>query len=165
MAQTRPPKPTSKSHKGSAGWFFAFVLLVSILAAFLPASLLILAAGLIPTATAYITDRSPGSPLFRTVLPLNLAGISINIVSLWHQHGGYADAVRLLQSPSVWLIMYLAAAAGTLLHFIMPSVMTAILRDRLNRRRSYYERTIENMRSEWGIEVCPHDGPEQQPTA
>lgn len=155
MAQTRTRKPAASPAKTSTGWLATFAVIVIGLGAFLPAALLLLGAGLIPAATAYITDRAAGKPLFRTVLPLNFAGVMIYVVSLWHDGGGLAEAFRILEAPVSWLVMYTAAGAGTILHFAMPTLVTAILKDRLNRRRLNHERMIDSMRVEWGMEVCP----------
>lgn len=160
MAQSRSRKPAAKPATTGAGWIVALIAVVVGLGAFLPAALLLLGVGLIPAATAFITDRGAGRPLFWTVLPLNLAGVLIYVVSLWHDRGGLVGAIHILETPVAWLVMYAAAGAGTLLHFAMPAIVTAIIRDRLNRRRVNQERLIDSMRAEWGTEVCPLDAPE-----
>ncbi len=162
MAQSRSRKPVLKPAKTGTPGLVALIAIVVGLGAFLPAALLLLSVGLIPSATAFITDRGSGRPLFWTVLPLNLAGVLIYVVSLWHNGGGLVEAIRILETPLAWLVMYAAAGAGTLLHFAMPTVVTAIIKDRLNRRRLNQERLIDSMRAEWGVEVCPPDAAEDR---
>ncbi|MDC6679303.1 hypothetical protein OEZ78_27955, partial [Leclercia adecarboxylata] len=104
MAKSVSRKPAAKPAKTGAGWIACVIMMVAAIGVAMPAALLILALGLIPSATAFITDRIPGRPLFRTVLPLNLAGVLIYVVALWHDRGGLIDAIRILETPLAWLV-------------------------------------------------------------
>lgn len=160
MEQPRTRRRSAAPAKKSASWIAACLVILAAIGVFLPAALLLLGVGLVPAATAYITDREPGRPLFRTVLPLNLTGVMVYVVALWHDRGGLEEAIKILEAPLAWLVIYGAAGLGSLLHFAMPALITVILKDRLRRRRMTQERLIESMRAEWGVEVCPPDDPE-----
>ena len=64
------------------GIWLGLVAAAVILGGLLPAALLLLAAGMIPSATAFITDRDPRRMLFWAVLPLNFAGTMLYVMTL-----------------------------------------------------------------------------------
>jgi hypothetical protein len=162
MAQQRRAKSPKTGSRSGTGLFVAMVLGVVALGCVLPASLPRLAVGVIPSATALVTDRDPHRALLRTVLPLNLAGVMIYVVALWRGDHSFAAAIEMLRMPITWVVMFAAAGIGSLLHVTLPVVVTLFLRDRLNRRRAAEEKLIADMKTEWGPEVSPDD-PEGSP--
>ena len=140
------------------GLWLGLVATAVILGGLLPAALLLLAAGMIPSATAFITDRDPRRMLFWTVLPLNFAGTMLYVMTLWAGDRSIATAAHMLTNPTTWLVMYACAAAGSLLHYTLPGLVTAVLRNRLERRQAAQTRVIADLRTEWGPEVSPDSG-------
>jgi MFS family permease len=123
------------------------VLFLGIMA--LPVCILLLA-GMAPTIVAYIVDQTPRRTLTLTVGPLNLTGTAPYCLQLWfgadtlHALGAYLTDVY------IWLVMYLAAAIGWLLHLGMPLIVRLILEQSIERRKNKLLQIQKRLRAEWG---------------
>jgi len=115
----------------------------------------LLVVGMIPSIVAYVIDQTPRRTLTLTVGPLNLAGTVPYCMQLWfgvdtmHALGPY------LTSVWVWLVMYLAAAIGWLLHLGMPVIVHFLLERSIDRRKGRLVQIQKRLRAEWGDEVDP----------
>ena len=115
----------------------------------------LLVVGMTPSIVAYVIDQTPRRTLTLTVGPLNLAGTVPYCMQLWfgvdtmHALGPY------LTSVWVWLVMYVAAAIGWLLHLGMPVIVHFLLERSIDRRKARLVQIQKKLRAEWGDEVDP----------
>jgi hypothetical protein len=121
---------------------------------------ILLIAGMIPSITAYVVDRTPRRMLTLTVASLNFAGTVPFCARLWFVPDGMRTLAPMLAEPWVWMVMYLAAAAGWLLHFAMPPIVTLVLERSLDMRKAKYLAIQQRLEAEWGPEVNPAEGEE-----
>src|SRR3954469_25210120 len=104
-----------KKGKGASSSVFTMLLIMlPVGLIFLPSTIL-LTAGMIPTAVAYVVDRDPDKTAPMTVGGLNLAGVVTFLISLWQAGHTMAALTKVLTDPFAWLVMYGAAALGDLL--------------------------------------------------
>jgi len=151
MAEQQPQRSKQAAFGGVVS--LALIAISVILVGLSPASLIILLAGLVPSATAFVTDRDPRRMLFWTVLPLNFAGTMIYVMILLHGEPSVSAAIDMLKTPTTWLVMYAFAGAGSFLNFVMPGVATAFLRNRLRGHEAAQRSIIKELRTEWGPDV------------
>jgi hypothetical protein len=128
----------------------AAMLALSVVAA--PIAVL-LVAGMIPTIVAYIVDRTPWRTLTLTVGPLNLAGTAPYCLLLWFGTDTIQALGQYLGNVWVWLIMYLAAGIGWLLHLGMPLIVRIVLEGALDRRKGRLLQLQSELRADWGAAV------------
>ena len=152
-AEAAKPKPIPARRGSEALGLFAAcagILCLSVVA--LPVCVL-LVVGMIPTIVAYIIDQTPRRTLTLTVGPLNLAGTAPYCFQLWfgvdtmHALGLYVSSVW------VWLVMYVAAAIGWLLHLGMPVIVHFLLERSLDGRKAKLVVMQRKLRAEWGDDV------------
>jgi hypothetical protein len=152
-ANKAKPKPASRSGAGVLGFILSGGALLFLAAVALPACIL-LVVGMIPTIVAYVVDRTPRRTLTLTVGPLNLAGTVPYCIQLWFGGDTMHGLISSLTSVWVWLVMYLAAAIGWLLHFGMPVIVRFLLEQSIDRRKTRLVQIQKKLRAEWGDEVA-----------
>lgn len=128
----------------------AAVLFLSVAA--LPVCVL-LVVGMLPSIVAYIVDQTPRRTLTLTVGPMNLAGTAPYCLQLWFGTNTLRGLGLFLNDAWVWLVMYLAAAAGWLLFFGMPVIVHFLLERSIDRRKARLVQIQKKLRAEWGDEV------------
>lgn len=154
-AAAKPDSAKKKPARGGSealGLFVACggVLFLSVVA--LPVCVL-LVVGMVPTIVAYIVDQTPRRTLTLTVGPLNLAGTAPYCFQLWFGVDTMHALSLYTTNAWVWLVMYLSAAIGWLLHLGMPVIVHFLLERSLDRRKSKLVQAQKKLRAEWGDDV------------
>jgi hypothetical protein len=142
-----------KKRKGSSSGIVT-VLLILFPAGliFLPSTIL-LAAGMIPTAVAYVVDRDPDKTAPMTVGGLNLAGVVTFLISLWQAGHTMAALSKVLTDPFAWLVMYGAAGLGWALYYGIPPAVVGWVVMRAESRISQRIEEQQELIALWGTEV------------
>jgi hypothetical protein len=152
-SRTRPKvKPARRGGSQALGLIVTGVLMLALSIAAAPIAVL-LVAGMIPTLVAYIVDQTPWRTLTLTVGPLNLAGTAPYCLLLWSGANTIQALGQYLSNVWVWLVMYLAAAIGWLLHLGMPLVVRFVLERALDRRKGRLLQLQSDLRKDWGAAV------------
>lgn len=147
-----------KKGKGSSSSVFTMLLIMlPVGLIFLPSTIL-LAAGMIPTAVAYVVDRDPDKTAPMTVGGLNLAGVVTFLISLWQAGHTMAALTKVLTDPFAWLVMYGAAALGwaTLgwaIYYGIPPAVAGWVVLRAEARIAQRIKEQQDLIALWGTEV------------
>ena len=140
--------------KGGGGRRVLILLIGIVLVAVFFDSVIVLSAGMIPTAVAFLIDRNPRKHTARTVSWMNLAGCLIVLLDLWAGGGGSVDkALEILAVPLNWLIMFGAAAVGWGIFYAVPPVVAGYLSLSNEMKLRELAKTQKRLEREWGIEV------------
>lgn len=152
----RPPPPASRKRlnagRGALGSTLATLALVVLVLA--PPTFVLVAAGMLPTIVAVITDRTPRKSAALCVGGLNLSGVAPYVVFLWQGPNGLNAALATLTDVYAWLMMYSAAALGWLLYLGLPSVLGAGFRMHADHRIRELEATQARLKDVWGEEIA-----------
>jgi hypothetical protein len=142
-----------KKGKGaSSGIFTMLLIMLPVGLIFLPSTIL-LAAGMIPTAVAYVVDRDPDKTAPMTVGGLNLAGVVTFLISLWQAGHTMAALSKVLTDPFAWLVMYGAAGLGWSLYYGIPPAVAGWITLRAESRISRITEEQQELVALWGSEV------------
>lgn len=143
----------AKTEKQSSWPGRLFLILLLIGGAYFMPIAVILVVGLLPTATATLIERQGEHTATMTVGPLNIAGVVPLIIELFDGVATLDRALILLADPSNWLVMYGSAAAGWMLFYAIPPVVTAVVIYRSEQRLQSLRQQQEQLVEEWGQEV------------
>ena len=142
-----------KGRKGSSsGMMTVLLILLPAGLIFLPSTIL-LAAGMIPTAVAYVTDRDPDKTAPMTVRGLNFAGVVTFLISLWKAGHTMAALTKILTDPFAWLVMYGAAGLGWTLYYGIPPAVAGWITLRAEARIAQRIEEQRELIALWGTEV------------
>ena len=109
---------------------------------------------LLPSAVAYMVDRSSGKFLFRCVAAINLCGILPGVAQL-HLAGGDLDALtNTLSNVWNWLYAYAAAAFGWVLYGGVPRVIASYVALKAHNRIKELREVQDKLVEEWGDDVA-----------
>ncbi|TVR99650.1 MAG: hypothetical protein EA406_02910 [Rhodospirillales bacterium] len=158
-ARVRPPQPPpGRVHfqRRRFGRTLLAALVLVLVTAFTPATLVVLLVGMLPTVVAAIADRSPGRHAAVTVGSINFIGVFPFLVGLWLSGNAVHDASALVTSVINLVLMYGAAALGWMIYLAMPLVVVAIWR--LHGRSEVAGLRVRQkaMIDEWGEELERH---------
>ena len=133
------------------------VFMLPVVAVLLP-TCLVLVTGMVPTAVAYVMDRSRDKALAISIGLLNFCGTLPGIIDLWAERQAYEVATRIATDPFFWLMAYAAAGLGWLICLALPPVVAtyygAISRNRIQAIR----RRQASLTEAWGKEVSGQAG-------
>ncbi|MCR9219140.1 MAG: hypothetical protein NXI21_02830 [Alphaproteobacteria bacterium] len=116
-------------------------------------SVIVLAAGMIPTGVAYLVDRRPQRYAARTVAWMNLAGCLVVVLDLWDGGGSIDRAIELLLDPVNWVIMFGSAGFGWVIYFTLPPIVSGYLALSQEMRLKDLAKKQKSLEKEWGEEV------------
>ncbi|HVJ51188.1 MAG TPA: hypothetical protein VM689_01915 [Aliidongia sp.] len=156
--KAKPAKP--KRQTSLLGPFIFTTILVLLAVTAMPICILLIA-GMIPTITAYAVDQTERRMLTLTVGALNLAGVVPFCMQLWFSADPMQGLTQLITQPWVWMVMYMAAGIGWLLHFGMPVAVAIVLEQSLDVRKSKYVSIQKRLKEEWGDDVALVTVPEE----
>jgi len=122
-----------------AGCFLVFVM---------PAFFFLFLFGLAPAWVATLADRGKGRS--RLTVLLNLAGLIPFAARLWAADGSLAELSLMARDVYVWLAIYGAAGASTLLRWLGPQAAAFWLELRSLRETHNLERQKLALYEEWG---------------
>jgi len=136
--------------------FMPFFLVVCLgMIVLLKIGFIFLLLALMPTLVAYFTDTDPKKSTFKVVGAGNLGATLPTLIPMVRGSMSVRqyDYVSVIQDPSVWMFIYLGAAAGWgliyLSRFIARSVVTMSYDYNINALKKQQRRLIE----EWGPEI------------
>jgi len=109
---------------------------------------------LLPSAVAFVVDRSPKKFLFRCVLAVNICGALPAIIRLWVDGRSVGALTDILSNVWYWVYAYGAAAVGWSLFTGVPPLIGKFVAMRAGRRIQELRRRQEELREEWGDEVA-----------
>ena len=116
-------------------------------------TVLLFAAGMVPTLVALIVDRYRDGYTPMAVGMLNLAGLFPSLLGLWTGGHALGTAGRILSDPYTWLFAYGAAAVGWALVLGLPKVIETALTFRNEAEIKRLENRQAALIAEWGPEV------------
>jgi hypothetical protein len=126
-----------------------------LLIAALPTAL-VLAFALLPTACAFMIDRSTTRSATVCVGALNVAGTWPFLLMLWTRGHTVVNAMQIIFDPFAWLIIYCSAAVGWLLYMSFPSLVAGSMSLFAGRRVAQLRQQQKQLVAEWGSEVSSH---------
>lgn len=138
--------------KRKTGSVFLWILAACIVFAFYE-SIVLLAIGMFPTGIALLLDRSPQKDQARAVGYLNFAGCTPWVIDFWMGDGGFAKVFDVVADPIILAIMYMSAAIGWGLCFVVRPFVGTYLRMSADFRESQIRKRQETLVEIWGEEV------------
>jgi hypothetical protein len=161
MAKTvAKAKDGAAAAKGKGGGFavkMACLVALVMALAVLPL-VVIVAAGMMPTAAVMLIDRRPRY-LSYTVGVMNFAGVFPFVLAVAQQQMSMLAVAAKLTQPLTWLVMYGAAAVGWLICGVTPMLARAGIELQAFQRRRTLEALSKAIREEWGPEVAAERKP------
>jgi len=159
--KTSAPPPMSGSASAKPMGAFSRILLVSLVIfiglMFLPTVVFLLFA-MLPTAAAYVVDRSEEKYEWVCVGGMNFAGASPFLLNLWTGRHTIDAAVSQLTDVFNLVAMYGAAGLGWMLFLILPPVVGAFMQFSAQRRIATLKATQAQLVQTWGQEVAKPKG-------
>jgi len=161
VEKAKAGKPGKKGQKAARKGGFGIKILaflVLVLALLLLPSSMLLAAGMVPTLVAYLTDPDRRKTSAISVGVINLCGVLPIEMTLWQGQNSVPQAVQLLSRLQTWVIMYGAAALGSVIYYAVPPVVGGFIALKSAARVAELERRQKTLRESWGEEVAaqPH---------
>ncbi|MFQ5466897.1 MAG: hypothetical protein ACE5DS_02070 [Kiloniellaceae bacterium] len=151
-SQTQTAKPRRSAGKKGLPWPVTALLLLPVAVVLLPTSVVLLI-GMVPTAVAYMVDRSRAHHQAITVGVLNFCGTLPGIADLWERGQTYGAALRISTDALYWLTAYGAAAVGWGIYLVMPPILAAYFAMTTSRRVVVLRRRQEKLVEEWGEDI------------
>ena len=129
------------------------VLLLILGGLMLPSSIL-LAAGMLPTLVAVLTDLDPRKSLAMSVGTVNFCGVLPFEIALWRGGHTLSHAERMLMNIETWAGMFGAATLGAVIYYAVPPVVAAFIAFRSQAVIHELERRQKALRESWGNDVA-----------
>lgn len=150
-----------KARKGNNTIFFLlFVVMPAML--FFMATCLLLVIGMLPTFSAWVSDRDPEKTAPITVGAVNLCGILPYLLQLWRGTNTFHESLTILAQPMTWLVMYGAAAVGWTLYFVIPPLVAGMVSLSHETKVRNLESKQQALIEEWGAEVTGEEVEEEE---
>ena len=147
MADKKNKKSSSASLKIA---LFGVFLMAAV---FFPVTIL-LGICMLPTAVAFVLDRSPTKYPGFAVLFLNFAGSVPALLDLVLKSYNMVTALKLVTDPAVILKAYIAAAVGWLIYINLTPLIMASLQRRALRRFDEINKRQAFLTEKWGRDVA-----------
>ncbi len=129
------------------------LVLLLIMAVALP-TLVVFVITMLPSAVAWLVDRTDSKYAGLSVLGLNFAGMFPYMMDLWSGNHTMTGAFVIITDIFALVVIYGAAGVGWVIFMVVPPVvtsfMTILTEQRLEALRANQKRTID----EWGQEVA-----------
>ena len=139
--------------KGGLSFKILGFLLLIVALLVLPTSTL-LACGMFPTIVAYLTDSDRRKTAAISVGTVNFCGVLPALLTLWQgQNNSMSGVGDILKHVETWVIMYGAAALGSLIHYAVPPVIAGFISLQSSARVTELERRQTALKEAWGDEV------------
>lgn len=114
---------------------------------------IILAIGMLPTAVAFMADRTPEKLRGMTVGFTNFAGCMPFLLDLMNGGGSKEMALSIIGNPSSIIIMYLGACLGYVVEWLVTSIVATLMVQRGERRLEAIAKRKKSLVLLWGEEV------------
>ena len=151
------PRTTMSSPPGQTGegtykplWYAMGVVVFSIVT--LPGTILLFF-GLMPTAVAYVVDRTKDKYATFCVGSMNFVGVFPYLLEVWTDEHTPAQAFRILSNGFKLLVIFGMAGLGWTLYSLIPPVVSAIMVMLAQRRVEELRLIQEALVTDWGPEV------------
>jgi len=155
----------SRSSVGKIGnWLWAITILF-MMSWLTPPTMIILALGGLPTAVAWLIDRSDEKFATYCVGGLNLCGIFPYLLKIWFQDHSIEAAMNIVSDVFAVAAMYAAAGFGWALFVSVPPVVSAFLNVVAQSRVTFLRAAQKKITDEWGHAVSGGIEPPPQQTA
>ena len=155
----KQPAPKKKSSFGLKILGFLLLILGLLL---LPSSTL-LAAGMIPTFMALLTDEDRRKTSAIAVGTVNFCGVLPFEFDLWRGANSMTQVGQMLRHVETWAVMYGAASIGAVIYYAVPPVVGGFIALQSAARVAELERRQTALKEAWGDEVSrPTAGGKQQ---
>lgn len=129
----------------------AIAVIFLILLVLSPELCVFVAIGLLPAFVAFLVDIRPGKNTSATVAFFNLAGVTIP--GMRFLNGDYMISFANVLNIKILLVVYLFAAIGYFIVWLVPKI-TVIIVDYKNERRAIrIKEKITGLIEEWGPEI------------
>lgn len=116
---------------------------------FIPPTMLIVFAGLIPSLVALLLNTGRIGSV-ATMLAFNLAGIMPVVAILWERGQTFSEAFRLLGDVYMWLAMFGGAGIGVFLAWALPIVLFSFYEMRVKAAIARLQKRRMKLVEEWG---------------
>lgn len=150
------PVPAAKS-AAPVGGAFSRILVLSLAVfgglMFLP-TVIFLFFAMLPTAAAYVVDRSPEKYEWICVGGMNFAGASPFLLSLWAGRHTVEAAAAQLTDVFNLMAIYGAAGLGWMMYVALPPVVGVFMQMSAQRRIAQLKATQTRLVQIWGTEVA-----------
>ncbi|MFP4098783.1 MAG: hypothetical protein ACLFU1_08385 [Alphaproteobacteria bacterium] len=159
MAQKKEQKkkPASKKSKSKKKGFsfktrawLAFIIAVGIV--FLPTSILLLA-GMLPSIVAFAVIPRQAMAKVSTITALNLAGCIPFVFKLWASGNDFEASLDIVTNSRYLSVMYLAAAFGYMIDWVVTGIFSSFLYQRGIRRMETIKKRQKKLVEQWGEDV------------
>ncbi len=164
--QSLPGKAGSKrsgargGNASGAGTGAFIVILILCATAFLAVVSLplfmIVAAGMVPTFTAFFVDREPEKYAPMTVGAFNGVGVLPFVLDLWTGLTTVNAALEILIEPFTWLVMYGAASVGWIVYLGMPTFAAVWIDAQADAQVVRLRKEQAKLLEDWGEDLNPH---------
>ncbi|MFA5041165.1 MAG: hypothetical protein WC464_05990 [Bdellovibrionales bacterium] len=155
MAKEEPKKQPVAQPRKKGGKFKLILgmILVCLAMPFMLPTILLLAAGLVPTYVSYGTDKDPEKSGAISVFAMNIAGITPFLIDLWAKGQTLSNAFRILSDTNSWLVILGASAIGQLIIYAVPQAIAAMSLGHSETRIRALRKNLELLKESWGPEV------------
>lgn len=155
MAAKKKKVPASKRRSRQEDFSFPVKLIgISlILVVFIKHSFIFLIAGMLPSIVVAIVDNSRSRFLFKTVAAFNFSGVAPYMADLMLRNNTASAVQEMVGTPTVWLVMYVAAAIGWMMVKLAPALIKAVMTQFSDNKVTKIETDQKKLIEEWGPEV------------
>ncbi|MGB1546969.1 MAG: hypothetical protein ACPHIA_00345 [Alphaproteobacteria bacterium] len=156
VPRRRVRKPPADEKMTVGLWWVVGMLFLAMVSAFALSTVVILIIGMLPAWVALIVDRNPSKAAGKSVMSLNLVGITPYLIDLWvvGQAGQMDKAYTILTDPFTWLVMYGSAAVGWIIYLGMPHIIAIFIEMRVGHRKAQLAKLRKEIIEEWGEEIA-----------
>lgn len=154
MAKEEKKKEKKEKKKGSvlkAKVFLIATILMGVI--FLPTSMLLFV-GMMPTMSAYMFRMRRGGTRASTIAAMNSAGCAPFVFKLWAGGNDFETSVDLITQPQTITIMYVAAAFGYMIDFVVKHLVASYLYQRGIKRMKDIKKRQAVLIEQWGRDVA-----------
>ncbi len=159
---------------GKAGIWLWVVAILTIMVILSAPTMIVLALGSLPTAVAWLCDRTKEKFATFCVGGLNFCGVFPYLLKIWFDDHSLSAAMNIVSDVFALAVMYAAAGFGWALFLSIPPVVSAFLNVIAQQRVSYLRSIQKAITDEWGhsvtdeqepAEIEQSETPPAQPTA
>lgn len=129
-----------------------YIILMTIVSLFQPASALIFFCGMLPSFMTMLIDKDPNKTAVYSVMPMNLIGVCSIMLDLHQENNTIQYALSLLSTPFHWVIMYGGAAFGWIFYFIIPQIVAILIVKKTEIQTSLLEKSRDKLVTRWKLD-------------
>jgi hypothetical protein len=148
-AKASSPAQGTESKAGGGLALFWILILSGLGIVFVPPTMLVLIAGMIPSFVALLLNTERGCNL-AAMLAFNLAGVIPVIGILWERGQTFHEAFKILSDVYMWLAMLGGAGIAVFLAWAIPIVVFAAYELQARTSLSRLEKQRSKLVEEWG---------------